>query len=95
MQEDIEALLNEKICPQLHTHGGNVEIIRVENHTLYLRLLGPCADCPSAVLTVEHGVRTEVLTHFPEIQEVTVEQAVSQDLLEQAREILFGNGRNR
>ena len=95
MQEEIEALLNEKIRPQLHTHGGNVEIIGVENHTLYLRLLGPCADCPSAVLTVEHGVRTEVLTRFPEIQEVTVEQAVSQDLLEQAREILFGNGRNR
>ena len=53
MYEDIEAVLDEHVRPLLRTHGGEMEIIEVEDGVVRFKLKGKCAGCPAADLTTE------------------------------------------
>ena len=87
--ERIEAVLDEKVRPALRAHGGEIEIDRLENRVLYVKLLGQCAGCPSADLTNETLVEAEVVKALPElVQRVSVVQTVSDELWEQAKRLL-------
>ena len=87
--ERIEAVLDEKVRPALRAHGGEIEIDRLENRVLYVKLLGQCAGCPSADLTNEPLVEAEVVKALPElVEKVAVIQTVSDELWEQAKRLL-------
>ena len=87
--ERIEAVLDEKVRPALRAHGGEIEIDRLENRVLYVKLLGQCAGCPSADLTNETLVEAEVVKALPElVEKVAVIQTVSDELWEQAKRLL-------
>ncbi|MCI8809481.1 MAG: NifU family protein [Oscillibacter sp.] len=92
MSEDlkrIEAVLEEKVRPSLRNHGGEVEVERLENGVLYVKMLGQCAGCPSADLTNESLVEAELTAALPELVErVIVVQNVSDELWEQAKRLL-------
>ena len=87
--ERIEAVLDEKVRPALRAHGGEIEIDRLENRVLYVKLLGQCAGCPSADLTNGTLVEAEVVKALPElVEKVAVIQTVSDELWEQAKRLL-------
>ena len=87
--ERIEAVLDEKVRPALRAHGGEIEIDRLENRVLYVKLLGQCAGCPSADLTNETLVEAELVKALPElVKKVSVIQTVSDELWEQAKRLL-------
>ena len=87
--ERIEAVLDEKVRPALRAHGGEIEIDRLENRVLYVKLLGQCAGCPSADLTNETLVEAELVQALPElVEKVAVIQTVSDELWEQAKRLL-------
>ena len=92
MNEDmkrIEAVLDEKVRPALRAHGGEIEIDRLEEGVLYVKLLGQCAGCPSADLTNETIVEAELVQALPElVRKVAVVQTVSDELWEQAKKLL-------
>ena len=85
----IEAVLDEKVRPALRAHGGELEIDRLEDRVLYIKLLGQCAGCPSADLTNETVIEAEVVRALPDLVErVAVVQTVSDELWEQAKRLL-------
>lgn len=85
----IEAVLEERVRPVLHAHGGEIEVDHLENKVLYVKLLGQCAGCPSADLTNETIVEGEVVQALPElVEKVAVVQTVSDELWEQAKKLL-------
>ena len=85
----IEAVLDEKVRPALRAHGGELEIDRLEDRVLYVKLLGQCAGCPSADLTNETVIEAEVVRALPDLVErVAVVQTVSDELWEQAKRLL-------
>lgn len=85
----IEAVLDEKVRPALRAHGGELEIDRLEDRVLYIKLLGQCAGCPSADLTNETVIEAEVVKALPDLVErVAVVQTVSDELWEQAKRLL-------
>ena len=85
----IEAVLDEKVRPALRSHGGELEIDRLEDRVLYVKLLGQCAGCPSADLTNETVIEAEVVKALPDLVErVAVVQTVSDELWEQAKRLL-------
>ena len=92
MNEDlkrIEEVLDRQVRPSLRAHGGEIQVDRLENKVLYVKLLGQCAGCPSADLTNETLVEAEVVKALPELVErVTVVQTVSDELWEQAKRLL-------
>ena len=85
----IEAVLDEKVRPALRAHGGEIEIDRLEDGVLYVKLLGQCAGCPSADLTNETIVEAELGKALPELgRRAAVVQTVSDELWEQAKKLL-------
>ena len=92
MNEDmkrIEAVLDEKVRPTLRSHGGEIEVDRLENGVLHVKLKGQCAGCPSADLTTENLVEEELVQALPElVRQVAVVQTVSDELWEQAKRLL-------
>ena len=92
MNEDltrIEAVLEEKVRPTMHAHGGEIQVDRLENGVLYVKLLGQCAGCPSADLTTENLVEMELKSALPDlVRQVVAVQTVSDELWEQAKKLL-------
>lgn len=85
----IEAVLDEKVRPTMRAHGGEIQIDRLENGVLHVKLLGQCAGCPSADLTNETLIEHELTAALPElVQKVVVVQTVSDELWEQAKRLL-------
>ncbi len=67
--ERIEAAMEEKVRPALRSHGGDISIDHVEGKTVYVKLLGQCAGCPSADLTNETIVEAELKAALPDLVE--------------------------
>lgn len=88
MNEELEAVLDEYVRPLLRTHGGDMEVISVEDGLMRFRLKGKCAGCPAADLTTEELIQSEVLEHYPAVKQVVLVQETSQELIDQARAIL-------
>ena len=83
--ERIEAAMEEKVRPALRSHGGDISIDHVEGKTVYVKLLGQCAGCPSADLTTETLAEAELVKL---VEKAVVVQTVSDELWEQAKKLL-------
>ena len=66
----VEQVLDEQIRPALAQHGGNVEVIDIDNSTLFIRFFGGCQGCSSSKATLKGGIEKVIKNNFPEIQEV-------------------------
>lgn len=86
----IENVLDTQVRPSLRAHGGEIQIDHLADGVLYVKLLGQCAGCPSAMLTNEQLIQEEVCAAVPEVRQVAILQEASQELLDQARAILRG-----
>lgn len=70
MKEKIEEALKE-VREMLAMHGGNVELIEVTNEgVVKVRLVGACAGCPSASLTLRDMVEKAIKSKVPEVKRV-------------------------
>lgn len=90
MRERVEKVLDEKVRQQLALHHGNLDVLNIEDGVVRIRLLGQCAGCPSAYLTIEQLIYNELAAAIPEIQQVVMVQDVSDELWEEARKIMRG-----
>jgi len=86
--EQIEKVLDEKVRPDMALHGGNIQIVEFKEDVLHVRLLGHCGGCPSADLTMESLVDTELREAFPEIKKVVLVSGVSDNLIAEARAMI-------
>ena len=66
----LETLFDEQVRPALAAHGGNVEIVDLDNDILYLRLSGGCQGCASSTATLKDGIARLVQQNYPDIKEV-------------------------
>ena len=72
----LEAL--DKVRPYLKSHGGNVELISLENDVARLRLQGTCQSCASSSVTLELAIRHAIEQACPDLLHFEVE-GVAQD----------------
>lgn len=70
MFSKIETLFDEKIRPALAQHGGNVEVVDIDNDILFVKLVGGCQGCSSSKATLTGGIEQVIKKHFPEIKEI-------------------------
>jgi Fe-S cluster biogenesis protein NfuA/nitrite reductase/ring-hydroxylating ferredoxin subunit len=68
----VRAALDE-VRPYLASHGGNVELIAVEDSSVRLRMRGSCSGCPSSAMTLRLAIEDAIKKHAPEIGEVEAE----------------------
>lgn len=86
--EEIEKVLDEKVRPDLAMHGGDIHVEKLEDGILHVRMQGQCSGCPSAELTMENLVNTELKEAFPELEQVVLVSGVSDSLISEAKEML-------
>ena len=70
----IQAL--DSIRPFLASHGGNVELVGVEEGVARLRLQGSCDGCPSSAATLEHALKEAIEEAAPDLLGLEVEGVV-------------------
>ncbi len=65
----------DEIRPFLHSDGGDVEIVSIEETVVKVRLLGACQACDLSKMTLKTGIEETIKKHAPQITEViAVEQ---------------------
>jgi Fe-S cluster biogenesis protein NfuA/nitrite reductase/ring-hydroxylating ferredoxin subunit len=72
----LEARLREaldKVRPYLKSHGGNVELIRLQDDVAHLRLIGHCESCPSSAVTLELALKQAIEEACPDLLGFEVE----------------------
>jgi len=50
------AAVMEEIRPYLNSHGGNIELEKIEDNVVYVRMQGACSGCSLSAVTLKNGV---------------------------------------
>ena len=62
----------ETVRPQLHSHGGDVSLVRVADGTAFVRLEGACNGCSMSSVTLRNLVEEALVEGVPAITAVEV-----------------------
>ncbi len=68
--QQIQKLIDERINPAVAAHGGQVELLNVDDDAVYIEMAGGCQGCGMANVTLKHGIEAMILEAFPEIKHV-------------------------
>ena len=71
----------DEVRPYLETHGGNVELLGVEEGVVRLQLQGSCSGCPSSAVTLKHAVEEAIHKAAPDVSAIVAEDAPPQPAL--------------
>ncbi|HUF34119.1 MAG TPA: NifU family protein [Acidimicrobiales bacterium] len=66
----VAQVLEQQINPSIASHGGEAQLVAVEDGTAYLRLGGGCVGCGMASVTLSQGIEVAIKDSVPEITEV-------------------------
>jgi len=69
MKERVEKVI-DKIRPALQADGGNIELVDVVDGIVKVKLMGACAGCPGAQMTLKMGVEKALKEEIPEVKSV-------------------------
>ncbi len=65
--------LLDKVRPYVQTHGGDVQLLRIDDGKAYLKLYGACVDCGLASVTYNKTIGPLLIKEVDEIEEVIFE----------------------
>lgn len=68
--EDKVMVVLERIRPALESDGGNIELVRTEEGSAWVKLVGACATCPSSLMTLTMGVERALKAEIPEFDQL-------------------------
>jgi Fe-S cluster biogenesis protein NfuA/nitrite reductase/ring-hydroxylating ferredoxin subunit len=68
----------DKVRPYLHSHGGNVETLGIEDGVVRLRLEGSCKSCPSSSMTLKLAIEEAIYEAAPDVVAIEAEGVAEQ-----------------
>lgn len=71
MIEQVMGVLNQ-VRPLIMRDGGDVELVKIEDQTVFIRLLGACTTCPISQFTVKFGIEEELKKVIPSIKVIAI-----------------------
>src|SRR4051794_38652334 len=63
----------DEVRPYIHSHGGEVELLAVDQGVVRLRLSGACQGCAASAMTLQRGIEGALQEHFPAFEKVVAE----------------------
>jgi Fe-S cluster biogenesis protein NfuA/nitrite reductase/ring-hydroxylating ferredoxin subunit len=63
----------EEVRPYLQSHGGNVELLGVEEGVARLRMQGSCSGCPSSTVTLRLAIEEAIQKTAPDLEGIEAE----------------------
>lgn len=73
MTEQVNSLIT-RVRPYLQRDGGDIEILRIEDGVVYVRMLGACDGCMAIDITLKQGIETMLLENVPGVVAVVMEE---------------------
>lgn len=74
VRDRVAAALDE-VRPYLESHGGDIELVGVEDGVVRLRMEGSCDGCPSSSATLRLAVEDAIRNAAPEVEEIDADGA--------------------
>lgn len=68
--EEKVLIVLERVKPALEADGGSIELVRTEDNSAWVRLVGACATCPSSMMTLNMGVERALQVEIPEFDQL-------------------------
>ena len=68
-EEKIISIIDE-LRPFLINDGGNIEFVKYEDNTVYIKMMGACSNCEMLDLTLKDGIEAAIKEEVPEVLEV-------------------------
>ncbi|HZZ29810.1 MAG TPA: NifU family protein [Pirellulales bacterium] len=75
LQTRVESAL-DKVRPYLRSHGGEVELLSIDNGVVRLRMQGSCHGCPSSAVTMQTTIEQAIYAAAPDVVRLEVEGLV-------------------
>lgn len=72
LRERVLAAL-ERVRPYMESHGGDVELLALEDGVARLRLRGSCSDCAASAMTLELAIKQALEATAPDLAGLEVE----------------------
>jgi Fe-S cluster biogenesis protein NfuA/nitrite reductase/ring-hydroxylating ferredoxin subunit len=69
----VEEALDE-VRPYIHSHGGEVELLEVEDGVVRIRMSGSCHGCAASTQTLKRGIEESLRTNYPGFRQVVAEE---------------------
>ena len=64
----------DSVRPYIHSHGGEVELLAVDDGVVHLRLAGSCVGCAASSVTLKRGIEEALRAGYPGFKEVVAEE---------------------
>jgi Fe-S cluster biogenesis protein NfuA/nitrite reductase/ring-hydroxylating ferredoxin subunit len=77
---DEETLAEEaldEIRPYVESHGGEVELLSVEDGVVRVLMSGACQGCAGSAITLKRGIEASLREHLPGFREVVAEEPLA------------------
>jgi Fe-S cluster biogenesis protein NfuA/nitrite reductase/ring-hydroxylating ferredoxin subunit len=65
----------DEVRPYIESHGGEVELLSVDDGVVRVRLQGACVGCAGSAMTLRRGIEEALREHLPGFREVVAEEA--------------------
>lgn len=66
----IKELIETRVRPAVANDGGDIVYRGFNQGTVFLKMQGACAGCPSSTATLKHGIESLLKHYVPEVTEV-------------------------
>ncbi len=67
----------ESVRPYMQSHGGDVELVNVQDNVVYLKLQGACEGCSASSTTLNNLVEKVIRTQMPDVTQIVVVPTVA------------------
>jgi Fe-S cluster biogenesis protein NfuA len=74
LERRVRAALDE-VRPYLESHGGNVELLSVDDGVVRLGLEGSCNGCPSSAVTLKLAIEDAIHKAAPDVERIEADGA--------------------
>ena len=68
--QQIKRIIDETVQPAVAMDGGFIAFAGYKEGTVFLKMQGACAGCPSSSITLKQGIESHLKSLIPEVQQV-------------------------
>jgi Fe-S cluster biogenesis protein NfuA/nitrite reductase/ring-hydroxylating ferredoxin subunit len=72
----------DTVRPYVESHGGEVELLSVEDGVVRVRMSGACQGCAASTMTLKRGIEEALRAGYPGFREVVSEESQGPTLLQ-------------
>ncbi|MBV8431226.1 MAG: NifU family protein [Solirubrobacterales bacterium] len=91
LADRVQAAL-DSVRPYMESHGGNVELLSVQDGVARIHLRGSCSDCSASAVTLELAIKQALEEAAPDLAGLQVEGVAPQAMTGQGLPMVTGTG---